>query len=42
MIPHGEMSEWSMVRLSKSREAQASVGSNPTLSAFPIFLAHRT
>lgn len=26
------MSEWSMVRLSKSRVAQATVGSNPTLS----------
>ena len=28
----GEMSEWSMVRLSKSREPKGSVGSNPTLS----------
>ncbi len=39
VLSFGEMSEWSMVRLSKSREAQASVGSNPTLSvllSFPL------
>jgi hypothetical protein len=29
----GEVSEWSMVPLSKSGRAQALVGSNPTLSA---------
>ncbi len=31
---YGEVSEWSNVRLSKSRVPQGTVGSNPTLSAF--------
>ena len=33
VLPHGEMSEWFKVPVLKTGEAQASGGSNPSLSA---------
>ena len=35
---HGEMSEWLKEPVLKTGDAQASVGSNPTLSATPFIL----